>query len=628
MEKTIKALGHEIKIQPQEKQQAAGDSIRINDIKQANEILRKYKDGKRELEDRIVENEAWYRLRHWEYIKAGNKKGVDVESKTAWLFNSIFNKHADAMDNYPEPNILPREKGDVQEAETLTKIVPLIMEHNKFEKTYSDGWWYKLKHGCVPYGVFWDSTKENGLGDISIKRLDLMNIFWEPGIADIQESSNLFICELEDIDILKGRYPAVADQITGSKNIEIKEYATEDQIDNTQKALVVDWYYKTKNSKGDNVLQYVKFTGETVLYDTEQSILAEEGLYQHGLYPVFFDVLFPLEGTPAGFGFIDLCKNTQLHIDKLDSIILQNSYENGVQRYFGRSGMGINKDQFADYSNRIVEFEGGNPNEDLRAIETRNLPAMIINHRQAKIDELKETSGNRDVSQGGTSGGVTAAAAIAALQEAGNKLSRDIIKGAYRCYTDMCYMVIELIRQFYDETREFRITGQDGQVDFIDYQNTNLKLQPLPEITGQETRYKQSVFDIKVKAQKANPYSRMSQNELAKELFAGGYFNPQNAEQALIALEMMDFEGKQTVVEKISNNRKMYENLQRLTEFAETVTGLPIGQMLQAGQPMPNIKAAGRGAAMNPNNQSYAERIANRARTNIEEGGAGTQQPQ
>lgn len=614
-----KILGHEVEIKPEGEAAApeAPEAAKVEsfiDLKEANRLLKEYKEGKLELEKRLIENEAWYRLRHWEYIK-GSRKGVDVDAKTAWLFNSIFNKHADAMDNYPEPNILPRERGDVQESETLTKIVPLIMEHSNFERTYSDAWWYKLKHGCCVYGVFWDNDLENGLGDINIKKLDLLNIFWEPGVSDIQESSNLFICALEDIDTLKGLYPSLANEIGGNNAVEINEYTTEDKIDNTKKTLVVDWYYKMKNSNGDDTVQMCKFTGNTILAATEEGPLAEVGLYEHGKYPIHFDVLFPLEGTPAGFGFIDLCKNTQMHIDKMDSIILQNAYENGLQRYFAKDSLGINKDQFADYSNRVVEFSGGNPKDELIPIESRTIPSLLSNHRQAKIDEMKETSGNRDVSQGSSSGGVTAAAAIAALQEAGNKLSRDIIKGSYRCYTDICYMVIELIRQFYDESREFRITGDDGGVDFLDYQNSNLKLQELPQLPGQDTRYKQSMFDIKVKAQKSNPYSRMSQNELAKELFASGYFNPQLADQALIALEMMDFEGKQTILEKISKNQTLYDQVQRLTQFAEEVTGQPVGQMMQTQAVMPQGGAAGG----SEQEKGYAERIADRAQASVGE---------
>ena len=372
-------LGHDVEIKPGAEEApevaAAGSFI---DLKEANRMLREYKEGKVELESRLVENEAWYRLRHWEYIKGG-RKGVDVDAKTAWLFNSIFNKHADAMDNYPEPNILPRERGDVQESETLTKIVPLIMEHSSFEKTYSDAWWYKLKHGCCVYGVFWDNDLENGLGDINIKKLDLLNIFWEPGISDIQDSSNLFICALEDTDTLKGLYPSLANEIGGNNAVEINEYTTEDKIDNTRKTLVVDWYYKMKNSQGDDTVQLVKYTGNTVLAATEEGPLAETGLYDHGKYPIHFDVLFPLEGTPAGFGFIDLCKNTQMHIDKMDSIILQNAYENGLQRYFAKDSLGINKEQFADYNNRVVEYSGGNPKEELIAIESRTIPSILSN---------------------------------------------------------------------------------------------------------------------------------------------------------------------------------------------------------------------------------------------------------
>lgn len=88
---------------------------------------------------------------------------------------------------------------------------------------------------------------------------------------------------------------------------------------------------------------------------------------------------------------------------------------------------------------------------DIREIQTSQLDSSVVNILQLKIEELKETSGNRDFSQGGTSSGVTAASAIAALQEAGSKLSRDMIKSSYRSFTRVCNLCIELIRQFYDE---------------------------------------------------------------------------------------------------------------------------------------------------------------------------------
>ena len=66
-------------------------------IQKAQLTLNKYKEGKANLEQRIVENEQWYKLRHWECMR--KEKTNQVEPSSGWLFNSIANKHADAMDN-------------------------------------------------------------------------------------------------------------------------------------------------------------------------------------------------------------------------------------------------------------------------------------------------------------------------------------------------------------------------------------------------------------------------------------------------------------------------------------------------------------------------------------------------
>ena len=49
--------------------------------------------------------------------------------------------------------------------------------------------------------------------------------------------------------------------------------------------------------------------------------IGEDGIYDHGMYPFVFDVLYPDEDSPVGFGFVDIVKNPQLYIDKLDGLI-------------------------------------------------------------------------------------------------------------------------------------------------------------------------------------------------------------------------------------------------------------------------------------------------------------------
>lgn len=560
------------------------------EVARAIEILNRYKQGKRNLEERIVQDELWWELRHWEVIRRGKggSSQAGSEPTSAWLFNAILNKHADAMDNYPEPVVLPRERSDEGSAKVLSSILPVILEYNDYEQTYSDNWWEKLKHGTAAYGVFWNIQKENGLGDIDIRQIDLLKLFWEPGVTDIQQSRNLFLVELVDEDLLEQRYPQCKGKLKGN-TVDVKEYIYDDTVDVSGKSVVVDWYYKVLSPSGRTVLHYAKFVGDTLLFASEnEAEYQERGWYDHGLYPVVLDVMFPEKGTPVGFGYVAICKDPQLYIDKLSANILETAMMGTKRRYFASTSTNINKEQFLDWNEPIVDVEGELDDKRLQEIQVRPLDGVFVNVLQMKIEEMKDTAANRDVNSGGGSG-VTAAAAIAALQEAGNKASRDMISASYRAHTAINTLCIELIRQFYDETRSFRIMGGGpGEYEFVDVNNVALRDQRVsPAYKGEEPGlYRKPIFDIRIMAQKKNPFSRMEQNERAKELYKLGFFNPQRAQEAVGALEMMEFEGKEKVLEQIKQGKtlmnsmeQMGKQMEQMGTLLQTATGgLPGGK--------------------------------------------------
>ena len=518
------------------------------DVDRILDILKKYKEGKASLEKRIVENEQWFKLRHWD----AKGKGDGEQYASAWLFNSIANKHADAMDNFPEVCCLPREQSDKKAARILSQILPVIFERNGFEKIYSDAWWYKLKAGTAVYGAFWNPLKSNGLGDIEIKQVDLLNLFWEPGIKDIQKSKNIFHVELVDNDTLVSLYPSLSGRL-GASGIEISKYVFDDSVDTSQKTAVIDRYYKVIRD-GRELVHYCKICNGELLYASENDPeYAERGFYDHGRYPFVFDTLFVEEGTPCGFGYIDIMKDAQFQIDVLNNALTRNAALATTPRYFINSSGAVNEEEFADWSNNFVHVSGSNLGEDsIREIRVSGLPQVYMAILNSKIDELKETSGNRDFSQGGVSSGVTAASAIAALQEAGSKLTRDMVKGGYRAFSELNSLAVELIRQFYDEPRFFRILSENGGEEFISYDNHSIRVKPQQELFGVELASRKPIFDIKVSAQKASPFSKISQNELALQLYNNGIFNPEMRSQALAAVSMMDFEGKDAVIARIS----------------------------------------------------------------------------
>ena len=550
-----------------------------------NELLAKYKSGKVKLEKRIQDAEKWWRLRN-EFTEDPNTDFGDLKmsfrSKSAWLFNVIASKHADYHDAYPTLNFLARAEDDKAEAAMLSKIVPAVLKQNHFEETYDMVGWQKIKTGTGVYKVVWDQNKLHGLGDISVVRRSLLNLFWEPGIKDIQDSKCFFDVEMVDSETLKEQYPDLnIRQLRGT--IEPTKMPTEDNVTNEDKVALVDVYYKRRGK-----LHYAKYVGETVLYATENDntviktdrdpmtgtisgvhTKAADGLYDHGMYPYVFDVLYPLEESPAGFGYVDVAANAQTRIDLMNQSFMANVQANSKPRYFFRADGAINEEEFLNTNKALVHVDGSLDDLNLRPIDGKALSSDQISVLSNTIAELRETTGNTEAGNGIKQSGVTAASSYAALQEASGKTSRDSNMMSYLATEKIGYMVCELIRQFYDLPRQFRITGVMGQERYVAFDNSGMKPQwqgLLPN--GEDAGYRMPEYDIDVVPERNTSYTKISQNELALQLYTAQFFNPQNADQALACLSIMDFDSKEEVEQKVAQNGTLFTMLRQWQQLA------------------------------------------------------------
>ena len=543
--------------------------IGAEQLKAFTKTLEEYKAGKAQTEQRILASENWWKLRNSIEEQSSSKAAGDEGFKavSGWLHNVIVSKHADAMKAFPEPNILAREQGDKGEALMLSAIIPCVLEQNNFEATYSDAMWQKLKTGTGVYKVVWSTSKLNGLGDIEVTRVNLLNIYWEPGVTDIQRSRYFFHTEMWDKDVLEERYPQLQGKLKGQSFISTK-FLYDDHVKTENKHTVIEVYYH-KYIQGKNTLQYCKYVGDQVIYATENDPeMAVRGLYDHGKYPYFFDALYPIEGSPCGYGFVDLCRNPQTEIDLLKTAMVKNAMVGAVPRYFSRVDGNVNEEEFLDTTKPIVHVTGNVDEATLRKIDHVALDGMYVNLLSTSIDELRETSGNTEAATGSTPGAVTAASGIAALQEAAGKTSADSTQASYRVYSDIVDMCIELIRQFYDMPRKFRILGQYGMERYVTYTNQGIQPQHQGMAFGQDMGYRLPVFDIKVSAQKKNVYTKVAQNELALQFFQLGFFNPQLVDQSLLCLEMMDFDDKDIIMQKIAQMGTMHQKLIQYMQLA------------------------------------------------------------
>ena len=580
-------------------------------VKLALEDLLKYVDGKKAVDMKATENQEWWRLRHWSVLREqneGSRAGVAVGS--AWTINSLLNKHADIMDSFPKPNVLPREADDEEEARLLSDIIPTILEQNDYEQVYRTMGWDICIDGAAITGVFWDGSKHDGMGDISVTNIDVHNLFWQPGVQDIQDSDKVYYVSLEDVDMLRHRWPEIADKIGPQDSGMVTKYIHDDTIDTSNCTEVVNLYYKKTvmepvymdglDEQGNEtkikvheaphtILHMAIIIGNELAFCSENEKGYEDGFYAHGQYPFVIRRLFPIKDSPWGFGYLDIMKNPQKDIDKLDQAIIENAMRKTRSRWWVRKNANIDPQAFADWDQELIEVAGGELGEAVRQVDVDTIPPGAMNHLVNKVDELKETSGNRDFSQGSTASGVTAASAIAALQEAGSKLSRDINKELYRGSREEYYLIIELIRQFYDETRSFRISDGQGGYEFEEFNNGNMIPRDVVQPDG-TIRHRRPVFDITVSAEKQSPFSRAAQNETAKELYGLGLFHPENSTAALVCIDMMDFEGKEKVKQQIQENSillQQFQAMQQIIAQASMVDPLVAQMAMQAGLTTP-----------------------------------------
>ena len=152
--------------------------------------------------------------------------------------------------------------------------------------------------------------------------------------------------------------------------------------------------------------------------------------------------------------------------------------------------------------------------------------------------------------------------------------------------------------------------GQSGQEEFVTYSNSGLQPQAQMSDFGIDLGYRLPAFDISVQAQKQTAYTTMAQNELALQFYQMGFFDPARTDQTLMCLDMMDFRGKEEMLQKIRSMGALYDRMMQLTQYAaalaakhQDATALAQVQAMMSGNP----EARAGTAAVEPNAERSQE---------------------
>jgi len=201
-------------------------------------------------------------------------------------------------------------------------------------------------------------------------------------------------------------------------------------------------------------------------------------------------------------------------------------------------GAGIDMDALRDWKADIIRGRDISPNA-VRWFDKAPFAAPQMEYSSVKTNQMKDESGQNDFQRGDVTGGVTAAAAIKALQEAASKRSRKRIDSIYACCEEAFDMALKLMGEFYTEKRQF-IVSFEGEKVLKEISRKDF-------LTGSGSRMID--FDLSIHAEKTAGYKTAYNNEQALQLLQSGMIDPE------IALEMMDFDRKDEVLAMIRKKK-------------------------------------------------------------------------
>ena len=533
--------------------------------------------------ERLDRCERIYRGEHWLDVPLQDEN--EPRPVTPVIQSTIENVRADLMDQMPEAVVLSDGPGHERAAEMLTAVLRENHRLGRFDREYSLLLHDLLVGGYMVQETGYDPEAAGGLGAAFLRAVDTHTILFDPLCTDIQDSRAIFKFAPYPREWFEARYPREALNMREDENRALRIEDNYLARSNGEMLLLIEcWQREYDADAGCYRVHMCKLAGRQLLEDSRKT--KPEGYFAHGQYPFVVTPLFLRKGTALGYGFVDMFETQQRYADKLDQIILKNALMASHNKLLVTGASGFDPDDLRDWSKEVHRGENLN---GVTWFPTAPLPGYLLNYGQSIRQSIREESGSNDFARGQTYGGVTAASAIAALQEAGSKLSRDMLKSAYRAFAKECYLIIDLMRQFYDEERIFRIIGETGRSEFVHFSGAALRAQALPSVGGVELGSREPVFDIVVSAEKKSTFSRLSQNETAKECYQLGFFAPRNADAALAALEMMDFEGIEKVRQRVRQNGTL---AQRLEQLQSQLVQLKQGPLSGPGENLSTAAAA------------------------------------
>lgn len=446
------------------------------------------------------------------------------------LVTSIRNAVADMCDNVPEVLFFPETEGLEEVARDLTDIMGYTLEQRQFAQTYRQVCEDKFVTGVGVYQIFWDETLEPG-GGIDVIRWPAEALYTDPTTDDYRQGRAIFKVSRHPRSWFAEHYPNQYRYIGADEPILMEEASFPD--DEPMIHLVEYWYRRYDASRGRYTLHSAHLAGGALLDASEPT--APQGVYLHGRYPFVLDGYRQVSGRYLGM--IDDLYPLQEAANRYARYEDRNARLSSRQRFLVNEASGLNAADVADCDQEILTARTINESA-VRQLAAAPLNPQIPAAKLRYLEMIKEESGQNLFNRGETGGGVTAASAIQALQEAGNKISRSNLAATSQAVASLSQQALWLMCQFFQPRRSFYLTGRSGGLTRLLTEARTVGLSSREITAG----FGHPPYLARVQIRKSNPLRIQARNELI--LQAAQYAQKAGTGiRASVLFQMLNLEG-------------------------------------------------------------------------------------
>lgn len=472
-------------------------------------------------------------------------KEDDPGSVTNIIFPIIESQVSDLVDQPLDISVIGEEPSDQEFAQDLRHVLDWVWDKNNMLSKLDVFERRRLKLGTSVFKVFFDPKVNKGKGQIVIDPVSPVCFFPDPKVKtawQLQEADYIIHATMKSIEYIKATFGEQAEfvkaQADPSLSLEIFDGEGDTATEHGRnKVMLIERWARTK--KGG--LRLTQVADGVLLYDSELLPKGEgapkKSFYRHCQYPFVVINCYPVEGCLWGMGDVELLKPTQDIINDLDDQIRLNARLTGNTQHVVGTASGINPRKWTAKAG--LKIVARDPNA-WKTVSPPPMPSYILNRRMEAKQESEIISGRPDVTEGRRSGGLRAASAILALQEAGNrrvKHKKIFLEDGLSQVVELC---VEYIKEFFTEEHAFRIMGRRPR--YIWFRGSDLlKVPKKIPVPGAEDQYqplageggepvtKEAEFDIRISIGAGLPSNRAFLYQTILELVQYNIFTVEEA---------------------------------------------------------------------------------------------------